>query len=82
MATTTTKSWVQKTPGVLGGDPCIRNTRIAVSGLVEWRKLGMSDREILDNIVGLMREDLVVAWDYYRDHEAEIDEIIRLNNEA
>jgi len=82
MGTTTTKSWVQKTPGVLGGDPCIRNTRIAVSGLVEWRKLGMSDGEILDNIVGLMREDLVVAWDYYRDHEAEIDEIIRLNNEA
>ena len=57
MATTTTKSWVQKTLGVLGGDPCIRNTRIAVSGLVEWRKLGMSDGEILDNIVGLMPED-------------------------
>ena len=82
MATSTTKSWVQKTPGILGGDACIRNTRIAVSGLVEWRKLGMSDEQILDNIVGLMPEDLAVAWDYYCGHEAEIDEVIRLNNEA
>ncbi len=36
MATETTnkKSWVQKTPGVCGGDACIRNTRITVHGLV------------------------------------------------
>jgi type III restriction enzyme len=82
MATNTTNtSWVQKTPGVCGGDACIRNTRITVSGLVEWRKLGLADERILEIIQGLMPQDLAVAWDYYRDNEAEIDEVIRLNNE-
>jgi hypothetical protein len=39
MATDTTKdkSWVQKTPGVCGGRACIRNTRITVWGLVNFR---------------------------------------------
>jgi type III restriction enzyme len=82
MATNATNtSWVQKTPGVCGGDACIRNTRITVSGLVEWRKLGLADERIVEIIQGLISQDLAVAWDYYRDNEAEIDEVIRLNNE-
>jgi type III restriction enzyme len=84
MATDTSKqqSWVQKTPNVCGGDACIRKTRITVNGLVEWRKLGLSDERILEIIQGLTPEDLVVAWEYYRLNQAEIDEEIRLNNEA
>ena len=82
MATgTTNKSWVQKTPNVCGGDACIRKTRITVWGLVEWRKIGLTDERILEIIQGLTPEDLVVAWDYYRDHADEIDEAIRVNNE-
>jgi type III restriction enzyme len=82
MATgTTNKSWVQKTPGVCGGNACIRNTRITVWGLVEWHKIGLSDVRILEIIQGLTPEDLVCAWDYYRENQAEIDEQIRLNNE-
>src|SRR6266487_3872323 len=56
------KSWIQKTPGVCGGDACIRNTRITVWGLVERRNLGASDAEMLDSIPGLTREDLEAAW--------------------
>jgi uncharacterized protein (DUF433 family) len=84
MATDTTrkKSWVQKTPDVCGGDACIRNTRITVNGLVEWRKLGLSDERILEITEGLTSEDLAAAWEYYRLHPAEIDEEIRFNNEA
>ena len=84
MATDTTKkqSWVQKTPNVCGGDACIRNTRITVNGLVEWRKLGLADERILEIIQGLTADDLAAAWDYYRLNPAEIDEEIRLNNEA
>jgi uncharacterized protein (DUF433 family) len=81
-AGTHNKSWVQKTPGVCGGDACIRNTRISVAGLVSWRKLGLPDERIVEIIQGLTPEDVVVAWDYYRDHAAEIDEAIRLNEEA
>ncbi len=82
MATETTKkSWVQKTPGVVGGDACIRNTRITVWGLILDRQLGSTDAQILENIVGLAPEDLEVAEDYYRLNRAEIDEDIRLNEE-
>src|SRR5207248_5557800 len=76
------KSWVQKTPGVCGGDACIRNTRITVWGLVERRNLGASDAEMLDTITGLMREDLEAAWEYYDQHREEIDQAIRENEEA
>ncbi|HYV40129.1 MAG TPA: DUF433 domain-containing protein [Gemmataceae bacterium] len=83
MATDTTQklSWIKKTPDVCGGDACIRNTRITVWGLVLSRRLGASDASILENIVGLTPEDLEVAFDYYRQHPAEIDEEIRLNEE-
>jgi type III restriction enzyme len=79
--TTTKKSWVQKTPGVCGGRACIRKTRITVWGLVNSRRLGTADDQILRNIVGLTPADLQAAWDYYRDHTAEIDEDIRENEE-
>ena len=83
MATDTTqKSWVQNTPNVCGGDACIRNTRIAVHGLVHYRQLGFSDQRILEMIQGLTPEDLVAAWVYYGSHAAEIEEAIRLNEEA
>jgi uncharacterized protein (DUF433 family) len=78
----TTPSWVQKRPGVCGGDACIRDTRITVNGLVEWHKLGLSDERILEIIAGLTPDDLATAWEYYRQHPTEIDEEIRLNREA
>jgi uncharacterized protein (DUF433 family) len=79
---TTKKSWIKKTPDVCGSDACIRNTRITVNGLVEWRKQGLSDERILEIIQGLTSADLAAAWEYYRLNQAEIDEEIRLNNEA
>ncbi len=83
MATDTTKkSWVQKTANVCGGDACIRNTRITVHGLVHYRQLGLSDQRLLEVIQGLTPEDLVAAWDYYDGHAADIEEAIRLNEEA
>ncbi len=75
-------SWISKTPGVCGGDACIRSTRITVWGLVEWRSLGASEPELLDSISGLTREDLQAAWEYYNHHPEEIDQAIRENEEA
>lgn len=80
--TTSAKSWIQRSPDVCGGDACVRNTRITVHGLVQWRKLGLSDARILEIIEGLTGGDLAAAWEYYRLHQAEIDEEIRLNEEA
>ncbi|HLW63816.1 MAG TPA: DUF433 domain-containing protein [Gemmataceae bacterium] len=73
------KSRIQKTPGVCGGRACIRNTRITVWGLVNSRRLGLADEQILQNIVGLTPEDLLATWEYYRQHGAEIEEDIRVN---
>jgi uncharacterized protein (DUF433 family) len=78
----TLASWIEKHPNVCGGDACVRNTRITVWGLVESRRLGMSDEQILDNIKGLISADLEMAWDYYAAHTGEIDDAIRQNAEA
>jgi uncharacterized protein (DUF433 family) len=65
---------VQKTPGVCGGRACIRTTRIIIWGLVNDRQLGATDGQLPHNIVGLTPDDLLMAWEYYREHPAEIDE--------
>ena len=78
----TKQSWVQKTPDVCGGDACIRNTRITVWGLVEYRRLGMSDADILRGIVGLTPSDLEAAWEYFAQNRDEIEEVLRAEAEA
>lgn len=73
----TKSSWIQKTPGVCGGEACIRNTRHTVAGLVEWRILGLSDERILEHHPDLSKEDLEVAWSYDRQHPEEIERAMR-----
>ena len=78
----TQASWIQQTPGVSGGDACIRNTRHTVWGLVEWRRLGLADERIRQHHPDLTQADLDAAWAYYEQHKDEIDEAIRANEEA
>jgi uncharacterized protein (DUF433 family) len=79
----TANSWIQKTPGVIGGDACIRTTRIAVWMLVQARRLGFADQELLDRyVVPLSQADLKAAWEYYEQHGEEIDRTIQENEEA
>jgi len=75
-------SWVTKTPGVCGGDACVRDTRYTISGLVEWKRLGLTDERILEHHPDLSEADLQTAWEYYATHRDEIDEAIRENAEA
>jgi uncharacterized protein (DUF433 family) len=77
-----TKSWVEKNPGVCGGDACIRNTRHTVAGLVEWRRLGLSDTRILEHHPDLTQADLNAAWAYFDANREEIDRAIREDEEA
>ncbi|MFN0175069.1 MAG: DUF433 domain-containing protein [Saprospiraceae bacterium] len=72
---------IEKTPGVCGGDACIVKTRIPVWSLVNSRRLGMDDAEILYNFPTLNSEDLKNAWNYYRANQEEIDEQILDNQE-
>jgi len=64
---------IVKTPGVCGGDACFRGTRVTVWGLVESRRAGASDAGLLVAHPGLTAHDLAAAWDYARDHAAEIE---------
>jgi uncharacterized protein (DUF433 family) len=70
------ESLIRKTPGVCGGDACIRETRIMVWLLVDLKQQGASDQEILEGYSTLSQKDLQAAWEYYRQHPDEIDNAI------
>jgi uncharacterized protein (DUF433 family) len=73
---------IRKTPGVIGGDACIGNRRIAVWMLVEAKQLGLTDDEIRNRYEQPLTEaELTAAWDYYASHREEIDQAIRENEE-
>lgn len=78
----TDRSWIRKTPDVCGGDACIRDSRITVWGLVESKRVGLSDAEILRCVVGLTPADLNAAWAYYEQNQEEIEQILRAEAEA
>jgi len=73
---------IDNTPGVCGGKACIVRTRIPVWLLVQARKLGSSEADLLRSYPSLRAEDLANAWVYYRTHKTEIDAEIVENEEA
>jgi len=79
---TAQETLIRKTPGVVGGDACIRRTRIAVWMLMEMKRDGASDMEILSDYPHLTLADLAAAWDYYSVNKEEIDETILANEAA
>jgi len=73
---------IRKTPGVIGGDACIGNRRIAVWMLVQAKQLGISDERLLDDYEPpLTQAELGAAWDYYEKHRNEIDQALRDNED-
>lgn len=73
---------IESTPNVCGGEPCIVRTRIPVWVLVQARRLGVSEAELLQAYPTLRAEDLANAWAYLRSHQKEIEQQIRENEEA
>jgi uncharacterized protein (DUF433 family) len=67
------KKGISKTPGVCGGDACVEGTRLAVWMLVEARRAGCTDEEILQDYPGLNNERLSTAWAYAEAHSEEIE---------
>jgi uncharacterized protein (DUF433 family) len=60
----------------------VRDLRIPVWAVVNCRRLGMSDAEVLRSYPGLLPPDLAAAWSYAAAHTDEIDEAIRLNEQG
>ncbi len=71
-----------KTPGVCGGEACIAGTRIAVWLLVEARRLGISEAELLQDYPHVTAADLVNAWADANAHPEEIEAVIHANEVA
>jgi uncharacterized protein (DUF433 family) len=69
-------SYVQKTPGVCGGEACIRRTRVPVWVLIRHMQIGHTESDVLVDYPGLTRADLDAAWAYYRDNTAEVEDVI------
>jgi uncharacterized protein (DUF433 family) len=63
---------------------CLRvdNTRHTVAGLVQWRRLGLSDERILEHHPDLNSADLETAWAYYHQQPNEIEQTIREDEDA
>lgn len=71
------ESWeeggITRSPDIAGGCARIANTRIPVWGIVEAKRLGYSDTEILDMHPTLSRSDIENALVYYAKHRDEIE---------
>lgn len=70
------------TPAVCDSNACIGNTRIPVWVLVDYRRLGCSDAELLKCYPHLSAADLANAWASAEAHPEEIEAAIARNEEA
>lgn len=73
---------IEKTPKVCGGEACIANTRIPVWVLVEARRLGYSDLDLLTSYPTITATDLANAWVYAEAYPDEIELAIEQNEAA
>jgi uncharacterized protein (DUF433 family) len=73
---------IDSVPGVSGGEPCIVRTRIPVWVLVQAKRLGASEADLLRSYPILRGEDLANAWAFYRLHRDDIERQIEDNEAA
>lgn len=70
---------IQKTPNVMGGTACVRQTRIPIWMLENARRQGVSEADLLINYSGLTVSDIANAWNYVEFNRDEIDKEIAEN---
>jgi uncharacterized protein (DUF433 family) len=73
---------IESRSDVCGGEPCIVRTRIPVWVLVQGKRLGKSEAELLQSYPTLRAQDLSNAWAYACAHQEEIDSQIIANETA
>lgn len=72
--------YIVSRPGVQGGEPCIRGTRIPVWVLAAIHKQGDTAEEILDAYPNLGAAQVYAALSYYYEHRAAVDATIAAQN--
>ena len=73
---------IEKTPGICGGRACIIGTRIPVWVLVNAKRIGYSEADLLANYPNLSAQDLANAWTYAEQFYDEIECDIKENEES
>jgi len=63
------QQYIQVTPGVRGGKPCIVGTRITPTDVLEYLAGGMSEDDILKDFPSLSREHIRAVLAYAADRE-------------
>ncbi len=76
---TTDHPHIVQIPGVCGGRPVVRGTRVPVKTLVGYHRMGYTLTEILEGF-DLTSAQLHDALSYYYDHQAEVDADIKAND--
>lgn len=56
--------WIVSNPGVLGGKPCVRGTRISVEHIMELLASGASREDVLHAHPQITADDLAAALQY------------------
>ncbi len=72
---------INETPGVMGGYPCVGDTRISVRALVEVGRL-YGVETIAEYYPYLTRAQIDAGLAYYAAHPARVDEDIERNRRA
>jgi uncharacterized protein (DUF433 family) len=73
----TEKAAITRTPGVMGGSPCIAGHRIRVADVVRWQsRFGKNLVAEAHRGWFITREEVEVALAFYAKHKKEIDDYI------
>jgi uncharacterized protein (DUF433 family) len=59
---------ITMTPGVMGGKPCIKGTRITVEVLIDHLSAGETVEELMEGYPGITEEDVRAALTFAADH--------------
>ena len=65
-------SYISIDPEIRFGKPCIKNTRIAISDILQWLASGMSHAEILEDYPSLTEDHIRAALMFAANRESMI----------
>ena len=65
-------SYLSINPDIRFGKPCIKNTRIAISDILQWLASGMSHTEILEDYLSLTEDHIRSALMFAANRESMI----------
>jgi uncharacterized protein (DUF433 family) len=73
------RTYIERNPGILGGEPIIAGTRTPVRAIVENWRMGLAPEEIPQHLPHLSLAQVFNALSYYSEHQEEINHYLEAN---